>query len=155
MESQEQVLDFQQSEEVLGERHVIKHMAGSGKRLVNHIIDSVVTVILIFLYTLLLGLLGSTSSSQETATIVGVLFVFGSPLLTFFYYVVMEASFGKTVGKFLTRTRVVTHDGRKPSTLNIIGRTLCRWIPFEALSFLNSEGKGWHDSISRTNVIEI
>jgi hypothetical protein len=31
-------------------------------------------------------------------------------------------------------------------------RTICRFIPFEAFSFFGQ--KGWHDSISGTNVVK-
>ena len=53
----------------------------------------------------------------------------------------------------ITKTRVVTEDGQKPTAMNILGRTACRFIPFDAFSFLGSKAVGWHDSISKTHVI--
>lgn len=35
----------------------------------------------------------------------------------------------------------------------MILRTLCRLIPFEALSCLGEKSRGWHDRLSRTWVI--
>jgi uncharacterized RDD family membrane protein YckC len=71
----------------------------------------------------------------------------------FIYYFLSEHFLnGKTVGKYLTKTRAVTKDGypMKPGRTAI--RSLCRLIPFDALSFLGN--RGWHDSISRTIVVE-
>jgi uncharacterized RDD family membrane protein YckC len=44
------------------------------------------------------------------------------------YFPVTEMLFGKTVGKFVTRTRVVNEAGRRPSFLQAIVRTLFRLI---------------------------
>jgi len=37
----------------------------------------------------------------------------------------------------------------------IVIRSLCRFIPLEAFSFLFNDGSGWHDTISSTKVINI
>jgi type II secretory pathway pseudopilin PulG len=51
---------------------------------------------------------------------------------------------------------VVNLDGTKPSFLRIVGRSLCRDIPFEVLSFLFGEYPyGWHDRISKTMVVPV
>jgi uncharacterized RDD family membrane protein YckC len=78
----------------------------------------------------------------------------GDDFLLLCYYVIFEAIFGKTLGKTITRTRVVTTTGKQPDVLTIIGRTLCRLIPFDALSFLgSSHPRGWHDRITSTLVV--
>ena len=69
------------------------------------------------------------------------------------YYIVMEHNFGKTIGKMMTNTRVVTHSGGKPTFGQIVGRSFARYIPFEAFSFLGDTGIGWHDSLTGTYVI--
>ena len=46
-------------------------------------------------------------------------------------------------------------DGSKPIFQDIFLRSLCRFIPFEVFSFLGSEGRGWHDSMSNTYVVDI
>lgn len=68
-----------------------------------------------------------------------------------FYYSFSEGIFGRSLGKFITGTIVVDENGQKPSFGTIFKRTLCRLIPFDALSFLGS--RGWHDSISDTYVV--
>ena len=75
-------------------------------------------------------------------------------VLHLLYFILMEHFFGKTVGKMMTNTRVVTHNGGKPSLGQIIGRSFARLIPFEAFSFLGETGIGWHDSLSKTYVIK-
>lgn len=73
--------------------------------------------------------------------------------ITLGYYIVMESLTGQTIGKIITRTEVVDEYGHRPTFLRILGRTLCRMIPFEAFSFLFTP-IGWHDSISKTLVIK-
>jgi len=74
-------------------------------------------------------------------------------ILYVIYYTGMEHSNGKTIGKMVTGTRVVNHKGEKPEFNQIIGRSLARLIPFEAFSFLGEKGIGWHDSMTKTYVI--
>lgn len=71
------------------------------------------------------------------------------------YYTVMEGVFGVTIGKLITRTKVVTEDGSKPGFGMALGRSLCRMIPFEAFSFLGRESRGWHDSITKSYVVKM
>lgn len=71
------------------------------------------------------------------------------------YYVIFESLTFKTLGKYVTNTKVVMHNGEEPKLQEIFIRTLCRLIPFDAFSFLGTKGKGWHDSISKTYVVDI
>lgn len=49
------------------------------------------------------------------------------------YFPVMEALLGKTVGKFVTRTRVVNAQGGRPSWVQAIVRTLLRLVEVNPL----------------------
>ncbi|MDN3676013.1 RDD family protein [Flavobacterium paronense] len=69
------------------------------------------------------------------------------------YYNLFEIFFARTVGKFITQTIVVDENGEKPNYERILMRTICRLIPFESLSFLTIPARGWHDSISKTYVV--
>lgn len=71
-----------------------------------------------------------------------------------FYYLVFESLFGRTMGKIITGSIVVDENGLKPSFGVVCTRTLCRLIPFDALSFLSKSGRIWHDSFSKTYVVE-
>jgi len=72
-------------------------------------------------------------------------------LLAFVYYLYFEGIWNRTPGKWVFGTVVVSAKGGKPSLGQVAGRTLCRFIPFEALSFLGA--RGWHDSIPKTLVV--
>jgi len=74
-----------------------------------------------------------------------------SVVVFFIYYFGMEATTGLTFGKLITRTKVLTVDGCKPTTYDIFKRTLWRLVPFEPLSFFGTTG--WHDSQSKTSVV--
>lgn len=67
------------------------------------------------------------------------------------YYLVFEATTGRTIGKLFTRTKVVTTAGYPPGFGSILKRTLSRHIPLEPLTFLGNNGL--HDSISKTVVV--
>lgn len=66
-------------------------------------------------------------------------------LLSISYYFILEVLTGRTIGKFITGTIVVDISGNKPSTFDILKRSLLRLIPFEYLSFLGHRARGWHD----------
>src|SRR5688572_28117762 len=73
--------------------------------------------------------------------------------LQFVYYLVSEYFFGKTLAKIVTKTYVTTEYNEKPGFTSILIRTLCRYIPFEYISFLWSR-VGWHDKLSKTFVVQ-
>ncbi|MBR9915210.1 MAG: RDD family protein [Algicola sp.] len=72
----------------------------------------------------------------------------------FLYYFLMERYTFRTLGKYATNTMVVTIEGDTPTNKHILYRSLSRLIPFDALSFLGTNGKGWHDSIAKTYVVK-
>ncbi|OUS00937.1 hypothetical protein A9Q86_09310 [Flavobacteriales bacterium 33_180_T64] len=77
---------------------------------------------------------------------VTLVFVFFSSI----YYLIFEGLFKSTPAKFLTQTSVVNLKNEAVSFQNILGRTLCRRLPFNAFSFF---GKlGWHDSLAYSTV---
>lgn len=69
----------------------------------------------------------------------------------FLYYMVFEATLGRTPGKFATNSFVIDDYGNKPDTSTIFIRTICRLVPFESLSCLVE--RGWHDKWSNTYVV--
>ncbi|UAY51780.1 RDD family protein [Ferruginibacter albus] len=68
------------------------------------------------------------------------------------YYLLFEGVFRMTPGKYLTGTIVIDAEGNKAGLGRIIKRTLSRFIPFDALTFLKGDAIGWHDSISHSYV---
>ncbi len=70
----------------------------------------------------------------------------------FAYYAIMELLFQKTLGKILTRTRVVKLNGDRPGQGEIVVRTFIRFVPFDAITYLFMT-HGLHDALSKTKVI--
>ena len=75
-------------------------------------------------------------------------------LLTYFgYYFLLEFLRGRTIGKFITGTKVALTNGKMPSAFDILLRTVIRLIPIgDAVSFI-FPNKGWHDTWSNTTLI--
>jgi uncharacterized RDD family membrane protein YckC len=130
--------------------------ASTNKRLANYIIDTLVIYLLalginsvyIVLFSEGLGL-----ELNESYLLSG-LGVFNF-LLWALYYLLFEMSTGKSVGKLITRTRVVNEAGERPSPKQIIWRSLARLIPLDVFSYLDKNPpRGWHDKLSGTQVAE-
>jgi hypothetical protein len=71
-----------------------------------------------------------------------------------YYYLVLEVIFKTTAGKCATNTLVVNANADTASIGQFVGRTFCRLIPFEAFSFLGSGGRGWHNTLTDTYVVD-
>lgn len=119
-------------------------LASTTKRFLNSIFDNWVFSLLVAVFLALPYSMGLMADGE-----VG-LWIF---LISIFQLPVGEYFFSKSFGKLITRTRVVSKDGSKPKLSQIVVRTLARFIPFDALSFLDRHPVGWHDSLSGTIVI--
>jgi len=119
------------------------------KRLLNYLLD------LLFFYICII--------------IIGVIFAFISiPIFTqnklidiiisliyyIIYYLITEMLFSRSIAKFITRTTVIRIDGKSVEFKNVLIRTVSRFIPFEALTFLSDRPIGWHDSLAKTYVVD-
>ncbi|MCA6438734.1 MAG: RDD family protein [Chitinophagaceae bacterium] len=78
-------------------------------------------------------------------------FFFGS---VFIYYTLFETLTQRTPGKWLSKSRVVSISGKKPSLLPIIIRSLAR-ITVIDLFFGPFLGMPLHDYISKTRVVSV
>ena len=116
--------------------------ASRGRRFANLLIDYVGAIGTVFVVAFAWALLGGDLSILEgDSTSRDWLLGIGAMLL---YYLPLEAQFGITLGKLITGTRVVNEDGRQPRFMQILGRTLARFIPFEPFSFFGTPPRGWH-----------
>lgn len=113
------------------------------RRCANFLIDRIAAFIIAMLF------IGVGSAIHSTLiVIIGFITLLGG------YYVFFEAVFQRTLGKLITKTKVVDMEGKKPTFWRVVGRTFCRLIPFEPLSYLfGGFPIGWHDSISKTLVV--
>lgn len=127
--------------------------ASKTDRFINHIIDYIIVTIISGTLNVLLILI-SPDLAEETNEKKYTILSYGISLTIFFlYFFIFESNAnGKTIGKYVTKTSVVTPKGNQPTTSQIAKRTLCRFIPFDAFSFLFSDS-GWHDSIPDLYVV--
>jgi uncharacterized RDD family membrane protein YckC len=126
-------------------------LANQGQRILNAVIDMIAFFIVYLMLILLSMALGFEAViDDEEAKPLAILVCM--PVAYWGYYIFFETMFGWTLGKLISKTRVIKVDGTRPKLLRIIGRTLSRSIPFEYITFFVME-VGVHDLISGTRVI--
>lgn len=139
--------------------------ASKGNRFANYIIDLIVFLaigyglffLIIYLcYTFLDDTTPVDTFLDDLENINGLVdrLVTGT-ILALCYFTTETLLKGRSIGKFVTKTIVIKEDGSTPNTIDYLKRSFSRIIPFEAFSFLGAEGRGWHDTISKTYVVDI
>ena len=132
--------------------------ASKTRRFFNWLIDKVVidrrVIYVLMAAALLLAVLMWEEPVSEWIDAMDTLTDLAITYATFFlYYALMEGLFGFTVGKLITGTRVVDAEGRRLTFARGVTCSLCRLIPFDAVSLFLSEDdvrRAWHDSITAT-----
>jgi uncharacterized RDD family membrane protein YckC len=119
--------------------------ADAGKRFLNLIIDIGVVIFLIVIFNKILY-------HHSIFSYLG-MFKILDIAVVFAYFYGLENSLGQTVGKMITKTKVVNLDGGKPTTQQMLVRTFSRVIPLEPLLLIG--GKWLHDSLSQTRVVNL
>ncbi|NML41446.1 RDD family protein [Chitinophaga sp. G-6-1-13] len=115
--------------------------ASKGQRFANLLIDGVILGVAQNIFAAILGL--------GTFEAIGIGLV-----VNLAYYTGMEGfGGGRTVGKMVTGTRVVSTNGEALTTGRILLRTVCRWVPFEPFSMLFGDAP-WHDTWTDTAVVK-
>jgi hypothetical protein len=112
-------------------------LASKSIRLGNCIID------LVSIYTLSLAIILVTKSYFNDTSILLSVFIC--------YYFLLEGIFGQTIGKHITKTRIV-YLKKKNRWFWLLMRTLLRLNPFNQISFLFGLDIGTHDQLSFTRV---
>ena len=153
----EEILDLTDLQETQFEDRAL---ASKGKRLGNYLIDLIAHYIISSLVGGLIGILlvvlgyESIALGADESTGFKIFSALLGIVLLTTYYTICEFYFkGKTLGKLITKTRAVTVENQYMTFRQTLIRSLCRLIPFEALSFLGGDNNGWHDSMSKTKVI--
>ncbi|BDD08255.1 hypothetical protein FUAX_06870 [Fulvitalea axinellae] len=128
--------------------------AGKGRRFANSLIDIFCMYIFTFLIGMVIGLvLFITSSKSQGDVLIGE----GTDLLigllsAFSYFFLFEGlTKGRTMGKLITGTKAVGEEGEPLTWKMAFIRSLVRFVPFEAFSFLGEQG--FHDKWSKTEVV--
>jgi uncharacterized RDD family membrane protein YckC len=118
-------------------------------RFLNFLIDfTIIFVIYFMIIPNIETLLSLTNQTERAIYRITTLIIFIAT-----YYIVFEHKYQKTVGKIITKTKVVNLEGEKAELGDIISRTFCRLIPFDRFSFFFTRN-GFHDAISKTKVIK-
>lgn len=75
--------------------------------------------------------------------------------LIYFMYTFLIEYFtkGRSIGKYITGTKVICIDGTEPTFNDYLIRNISRIVPFDTLSFFGENG--WHDKWSETRVINM
>lgn len=116
-------------------------MTNKTLRLINFLIDTGIYLILMILF---LGILRNMIDKETIKWI--------SIACYFLYYFLFEYIKGQTIGKMITKSKVVSLTGNTNTFLiQILGRTLMRFIPIDILSYLFTTN-GLHDWISKTAI---
>ena len=132
-------------------------LATRGQRFLNCILDLLIVHIILASIGTTIIIIGDVSNNYElanwiesTTTVEKLLFW---SVILFLYYFLTETYFSRTFAKYFTKTIVVTKDGSRPNKRTISIRTLSRFIPLEALTFLGTNVRGLHDLFSDTYVV--
>jgi len=131
-------------------------LAGKGTRFANFLLDWIflylISIIIGISAGILLGLFYPQSINYLKNVNMFEKYIVGL-ILGIGYYSILEGTTGRSLAKFITRTRVVDENGGKASFGRILLRSVTRFIPFEPFSFLGNLPDGWHDRLSGTMVI--
>lgn len=129
--------------------------ASRSRRFLNSLIDTVASVLVAFVIGILLAIVWPqlfTTIFDPREPSVGLNYLVGM-IVGLLYYLPLEASTGRTLGKLITGTKVVSTSGASLTFPQVLGRTLARYIPFEGFTFLSSTRVGLHDKLSNTRVV--
>ncbi|MDR1653211.1 MAG: RDD family protein [Prevotellaceae bacterium] len=140
------------------EKHEIveNNKASTGLRLANFVIDIMVFYFCFILFGMVLAFLSVLTNLnidfEAMANMDDMIDRLLTACLLVVYYFLLEKLFkGRTIGKFVTNTKVVTKCGAEPTAHHYFVRSLCRMVPFDGISFFWKNG--WHDKWSDTRVV--
>lgn len=127
------------------------------KRLLNIVLDYIGTILFFSAIIFLIAYVTETSLKENfirNQKVYPIAFQTLGFFAMYVYYVVCEYYLsGKTFGKYLTRTIVVTQAGQPPNLNQVLMRSTLRFIPLEGIALLLNT-QSLHDDWSGTLVIE-
>ncbi|MGD9109112.1 MAG: RDD family protein [Gammaproteobacteria bacterium] len=103
---------------------MVENVANLGKRILGGVIDVIVLVVFMFVY---FRVFGTKIDATNTYHIQGG-FAWLMYLIMLFYFVVLEKITGKTIGKYIAKTKVVNQNGQLMSWWQSLVRNLMRII---------------------------
>ncbi|MGN6494619.1 MAG: RDD family protein [Agriterribacter sp.] len=133
--------------------------ASGGKRFANFIVDLVIAYVVIFIVYMIMALIdpdlliwlsaGDDAWGRITGFLINIL------LLGCTFSLIEVLTKGRSLGKLLTGTKAVMKDGSPLTASAAFARGFIRLVPFEIFSALGAPCYPWHDSWSKTYVIDI
>ena len=142
-------------------RVVELNRASKGFRILNYIIDFIFSLMMIWIFTILL-IIGRYFifgvDFDQSAAEIGEIDPTVDRILTLLMYALIlffmeKLSGGRSLGKLITGTKVVKTDGSELTTDDLLKRNFSRAIPFDVFSFLGNNG--WHDGWSNSRVVKL
>ena len=131
--------------------------ASAWKRLLNIILDYIGTILFFSTIIFLIAYLTESPIKENfirNQKAYPIAFQMLGVFAMYVYYVVSEYYLsGKTFGKYMTRTIVVTPSGKPPNLNQVLMRSTLRFIPLEGF-YLLLKPQSLHDEWSGTLVIE-
>lgn len=130
-------------------------LASTGQRFLNYLIDVIIFDIIIaivkvaFLYRI------TTLYVDYTFTNVLLRLLISYIGFVVLYFISESAFKGRTIGKFITGTKVINEDGTEPETRTYLLRSFSRIVPFEPFSALGNPCRPWHDKWTKTFVVDV
>jgi len=122
------------------------------KRFVNRMVD---LFIISFIAILCVALFTNIDINNLNTLVKDKLFSQIILVIVLLYYSILEFVLGKTIGKFITKTKVVSTNNSKLTFLQCLLRSLLRdIIPFEFITILLFKTSFLHDILPKTMVIE-
>lgn len=109
-----------------------------GTRIINYSVD-LISILIVS------SLIGNILSILNTTIIYYIVYLV--------YYFTLEVIIGQTLGKLITKTKVVDMNNNKPSMWRTLLRTVLRLNPLDGFSYLFGQEQGAHDLLSKTRLI--
>lgn len=130
-------------------------------RFVNFTVDVIFSVFLIWSFYIIYLLLKSsffiteinpalTEEEHSNHVLDGLYLLL---LYAFVLFLTELATGGRSLGKFITGTKVVKNDGSTLTLKDLLLRNFSRVIPLEQVTFIGN--LGWHDEFSNTTVVKV
>lgn len=136
---------------------MVENVANLGKRILGGVVDVIVLVVFMFVYVKLLGAkIDSTNTYHVQGGLAWLMY-----LIMLLYFIVLEKITGKTIGKYIAKTKVVSQDGRLVSWWQSVVRSLMRiveillffYIVSIIVIFSSDKNQRLGDMVARTYVI--
>ena len=135
-------------EEILrSEKPDSDNLASATTRFLTFLIDIVIYYTLSAVAGVFIGIFGDVNDNVLVYTTVYTIYAL--------YYIILEGTTGRTIGKMIMKTKVVTLDGEKPTFGQAFIRTISRFVPFEFISDWMDDSVMWHDKWASTRVVKI